>query len=1322
MANQREVSFLVSVKDAASSVLQQIAGAAQKTTSSIFSMGDVLKGFGGVISAISLGAIIKDIIDLGVASDTTFRQIAANLPTGVAGIADLREELNQLAIQSGRSLDEVQGLAGEIAKMGVGSAGAVAQEARAAITLSDATGASAQESAQLLIQLRREFGLTDDQAMKTAADLAQAARGRADVAELFATFQRAAPIFQKFSIDVATGTNAIVALVEAGHSARAIGGELGKMDAEGIRELGAEAKTTADSLTELQTRAALVEDSTARAGERVKTEFQARLETLGTYVAGVLNPALKAFNDLIDPAQRKIDRALDNMHELVTGPSAAGNVSVDQQNAIADLERMLAQKGANPVQLFSSESPADLEKVITTVQALNVVDGQHQHLLDALTASLNRANEAEATNTAAQQAAIAASNKRVAAIIAASEARVEAAKHADEARTKIAALGVEFDRLSASNDQATSKSQQFALAIEAYKQRAEAAHLPTDALNSDLETLNAKLAKLKAQDAADLATAIQKALGELTGNTADAASDAIERQVKAWGQAIAATDSYDIKTRATLYNAIAQWEKLKPVVDAAAESIRKAQSTVATVESHGPGSDFGTLAGDQTSLQSRLFDLEDQRRALVANGATTASKEYLDVQREIDAVQKELDTVGKRILTNATDVVKPAKDTLATITAQARAIRDAVDGALQLGAAFHLVSENTAAALRDVSEIVTQIPVFAKALSEFRSDAKDPNTGNPLATLTSVITAGLPILGGVASLVSALTAPSPQEQAHVKALQDNSLAIQQLTKGLTSLSISGSSFASAEALMQGIVSGQRGSLVEKDFGHGAKIDFVAETAEDFQQLQAFAKSLGLTFDGSVESFRQLQQAAAAAGMFLGKLGTDYQSEQTYYSGLASIQGLTGVAAFNTNALAGASQSPFLANLLGGFDLNSQAGRDAAKQQLLGAYQRGAPNSTNPFTAQELGGLTTDQLEQAIQQWEQALNQLPPVFQAVTDKLKTDLSDLSQKASVLGEGPVAQLGDKVQTYAKDFGSAFSMLSSGLDLTKQSDIDAFKKRLQELYQGLEAGTATVDTSVFSIDDWKNAIADLVGSVDSAASSFESAAQKITDAESEIAIGDDILGTSGPSSIAEYASAYGIDLSAFDLTNQAGVGGAISYIQGLFKGLDPNDPDFATKEHEYQSLVDKLRPLITTGNATGGSAASIPSISDSYNQSATGSVTAISSAEAGGIIGELQTSNVYLSTLPDIRDALTKWINPGLGSLPSFSRGGVGLPLAGTFAGGAQPLEVIAVVNLNGKEIALAVAQAMLDPQVGQQIGRSLTRSADRASSGIGLPRSG
>lgn len=462
--SNKTVSFTVMVKDAASAVLKQLGDEVNHVTSKLFSFKDVVKGLGEAFLAFKLVEVIKDMAELGIAADKTFRQIAAALPTFTQGMTELQESLDKTAQKAGRSLEDVRGVALEIAKLGVSSADDLALQTSAAIRLSDATGVSATTTAQILQQLRREYDLTGEQAEETAAKLATAARGKADIEELFGALQRSTPIFQKFGIDADTGTRAIIALVNAGHGARAIGKDLSGITASGIRELAETVKVGTDALDDYEKHVAHVEDSTAATLERVKNEWKTALEdiwgNIKTFAAG----------------------AFDLLSKLPDANPNEGNKNFASGRIAAP----------NPYSGFTSDA------VDPFAPGANFsVDGTSEKKTDA-----------EIANA-----------KRVAQIIKDND--IAAQKAAEEAAKKIRELRLEFDALAVTSDVGKTKAEALSLAIARITEKARDGKMSAAELNEQLSRLRGTLAEIQGAEAADAMAKLDDAFTKFSGGAVE---------------------------------------------------------------------------------------------------------------------------------------------------------------------------------------------------------------------------------------------------------------------------------------------------------------------------------------------------------------------------------------------------------------------------------------------------------------------------------------------------------------------------------------------------------------------------------------------------------------------------------------------------------------------------------------------------------------------------------------------------------------------------------------------------------------------------------
>jgi hypothetical protein len=591
MAADKEVSFTIKVKDAGSAALKQIEQAADRTKEKLFSFKDILKELTGVLAGFSVVELVKDMMDLGVAADKTFRQIASNLPTAHEGMAQLKEDIEALANASGRGLEGMEQSAAAIAKMGVSSAEELKQQLEAATMLADATGMGVDESAALLIQLRREFHLTGEAAMETAAKLAAAGRGKVDLSELFSAFQASAPIFQKFKIDVDTGTRAIIALVSNGMGMRQVRTVLHGLDGEGIRQLAAQATIASDAMEQLKKRTDDVREGTARANQALKNEFSSSLEDLGLKVLPKVNTALRGTIALL---------------ELMKAGNW-GAVSAGFFGKQADLDALTAPKTLGVLQITHTAPTLESQGLGPQKKPFTLPMSQEEK------------------------------------------------KKIEEAARKLRELRLEFDSLAATSEQGKLKSEAFTEAVNKYAEKARAAKLPAAELNAELARLHAVAAQIhrdELEKAKEFAIGIDSALGAITGNLAQAASLAITERAAKLEREIKLNKLLTEEEKKRLLATVGKTRDIEQALNSAKPVQERTKDTLASVglPGHSPGGDITALndeqlqllahqreivkaGGDDKEIRTQLLEI-DRKRAEILKVMVEGSKHTFDLDRE----------------------------------------------------------------------------------------------------------------------------------------------------------------------------------------------------------------------------------------------------------------------------------------------------------------------------------------------------------------------------------------------------------------------------------------------------------------------------------------------------------------------------------------------------------------------------------------------------------------------------------------------------------------------------------------------------------------
>ncbi len=421
-----------------------------------------------------------------------------------------------------------------------------------------------------------------------------------------------------------------------------------------------------------------------------------------------------------------------------------------------------------------------------------------------------------------------------------------------------------------------------------------------------------------------------------------------------------------------------------------------------------------------------------------------------------------------------------------------------------------------------------------------------------------------------------------------------------------------------------------------------------------------------------------------------------------------------------------SQEDYHVRQLRAQGLAAQADAEAFAEQQAREYAQAVKDGADDAT---LAALKQTQLAEAEQF---AAEQAQKAAEAQID---AGNKQASLNAKVFGETPDQQFIDKAQVYSALPG--FKQLFDGLNLTTEAGLAEFKKRLQAFLKGIDDGSIVLDTSVYSIDDFNNAIGDLSDSADAAAASFESAAQKIADADSLIDTKADILGTPAGTVIQQHAYNEGFNLDNFDLTTDAGRQSAIDYLTGVFNSLDPNGDGYADKVKTIDNLIKSIRALPATSTAAGANTAGASAgAAGASSSTATGA-----NAAAVATQSSVDRMGDYLATLVEVnREELALWTKylTGLTTpiitgpllpprLPSFFGSGsgsaAGAALTTTVVQHQDILNVSLTLNIDGSTFLMDRTDALkLSREMGEQINQYLAaklRAAQRLRGDTTLP---
>ncbi|MBC7841892.1 MAG: tape measure protein [Gemmatimonadaceae bacterium] len=291
-----------------------------------------------------------------------------------------------------------------------------------------------------------------------------------------------------------------------------------------------------------------------------------------------------------------------------------------------------------------------------------------------------------------------------------------------------------------------------------------------------------------------------------------------------------------------------------------------------------------------------------------------------------------------------------------------QSILTAVDGAIALANAFDGVSDSTRKVLSNLSLIARGAVDAIGTIKKLRESNTPLSSGTGLLALGS---AALPIIGGLASLASGVLSESPEDKQRREELRANTDAIRALTQragDLASANVAGRTLGAARTVADRVISAfgsQRVLTGTVDIGSAARAG--GTTAQD---LQAVASALGVTLNGTVQSFRDLKAAIDTADL---KSFTDtFAGSMQRFDDTLKIDGVTDpVEIFRRRVAVLTDQDtgfPALAQAINGLDLSTVEGRDSASTKARDIFDLLA---SGKLTSAQLGGLSVSEARNVL---------------------------------------------------------------------------------------------------------------------------------------------------------------------------------------------------------------------------------------------------------------------------------------------------------------------------------------------------------------------
>ena len=926
-----------------------------------------------VVALASLGTVIAGVaveaVRMAEEVEKGMRRVAASVPTGTAGLDALRGTVKALSIEFVTSQQELSRVAAQIAMGGAESAAAVGERLKAVTLAARATGADLGTLAGGLDQVLELFGRASDESSEIVAKIAQAARGGATMDQMFAAFQAAAPAVNKFNLSLDDTLRALASLGSRGLSARQAGSYLAEMATKGedglkvIRDLAAETPTATDALRQLQERAKLVGDNVFDAATRIRMEFNAALIDLGLKILPPLTTALEALVWTFDKMGKSVG-------------VVAGAIALLQGNA----------KGLDQIRAMFREDFGAVQGGATTTarwRPFGPPKPAPKPLVDpgTLQTPEQKAAEAKRQRDAAKRAA----EEQADAVATLTENVRQLGEAQKNANDPIAQAADRYDDLLATLDRAAAK---FPKAIEAW---------------NDLRTSVTEMRKAAVETAkADLGAQLAKQVAALSATALDDYLLDVERMNKLTEEAINTTENL---TDAEREQRRAQLAAIKAGQASAAALIKETEHIETVMQRLDALTADGFISAEDIRLSVAELDKLEARETAALDQFAIGSKDREAAEKNLLAIQQKRRELWAKLTAEnpfaieadaARETAEAQQAALLRAQRMVDTVRSAASAAISLASAFGAVSDETARTLEHVTGLGVGIAQIF--------------TGNKAA-------GGLQVASSLTSLVaSAIGGPAAAREQRRRTDFENAQAIADLERTVGDLarlsSLTGREIGAMTEFVTAVV-GRAGEA-----GAHRKVGDVNVLAAQFgisgDELKSFAASLGVTIDGTVGSFRRLQEAIKA--LDLAALGEGFRGQLRMLETLEQASGETveplDALVARLKLLAGPEGAPAFARALKGLDVTTEAGRAEALRRLMDLL-------TNIATidVKDLGGLEVDEFVQQMLDTIGRLRDLgpPTALEAFADAFAL----LSERFEVEGASAATRVADLAQLFAATF---------------------------------------------------------------------------------------------------------------------------------------------------------------------------------------------------------------------------------------------------------------------------------------------------------------
>lgn len=1011
---------------------QQAAGPVGALATQASSLSNVLAGGAGSV-AVAGGIATAAIVALGIAAlqaseavEQPFRRIKAALPSNAGDLGVVRDTVRDLARAFGDAQAEVAHTAEANARYSK-SATELAERTRTVYLAQKATGQSAEELAANYDNLADLFNLSGEAASEAFAKVIQLSKGNTTAADTFAQLTKSATGLQKLGLDLDTALRALVAIGEHGlegkkasayFEALVNGGAQGKAI---IQQLAREIPTVSGALDTLQKDAATATEGVGQSAGKIKERIGEILQDIGVRLGPPAIAVLEQINSLLaamsgDQGQGLRERA-NFLRDMATSlPERKGGIlqlfSQDEANQAVAVVRSINQLIAHGVSELSHQSTEQLNALAAVLGRIYGQVGEAgRRELDKLFAEIIRIENGRGSASTAGAA-------KAGGLPTAPKSEQEQ----DADREKLIKLRDELQNLERESDMLAQKGiggdafRQFKDDVDKAKAKLvefAALHpklLGPEQLKKDLDALDASVVRMRDTTARDLLGELDKQVAALTGSKLDDYLQQLEEQNRKTKEAI---DNSSQLTAAERAEALAKYEQVTALQAQAVAALRATESVESVFRAIDQRSADGFLSPEE--LKKSTSELDDLGLSLTAllGSLTKDSSAYLAVQKLLLDIEQRRLGVNKQFSEQnpfkipGNDPAQEKRDDEDRIARQVRlvhTISDAAGAALNLARAFGAVNDATAKILENVIDIGAGIGLAL--------------TGH----LKEGISQGLKGLTGL--LADSIMGPIEKRIQRLKTDATNLSHIAEEKKNpgdLIGSNVTGNEFTQLSKGLDALLAGKGG-----DFHKVGNINgFFEQFGISGDRMQAIAKSLGITLDGSVGSFRRLREAIQALDLDAFGKGFDGAMHKVDLldQALGDVTPLDQLIE-RIKILVGPDGATAFAKILGDIDVSTSGGRQQAIAALVEQLKHVAD-----LKPKDLGGLTLDEFTSQILE---TIARLRNLDLTPLQKLNNAL-DIQKESFALTDTPAKdQAAALIETYTRAFADAFKGVTKGSSL--------------------------------------------------------------------------------------------------------------------------------------------------------------------------------------------------------------------------------------------------------------------------------------------------